>query len=978
MEGHADAHDAMLCIQTGAKVSDSPRMRYDPRQFWLKSQAEMGAIFAEMPEALESTLIVADMCDLKMDFSGRHYPAFAAPAGYAGGHDYLQHLCADGLAARYGIDYYATLGISRPSNAVPPGGGGHAQAHAIASRLKHELGVIERSGFTDYFLVVSDFVNWAKAQGIPTGPGRGSGAGCMVAYTLGITAIDPHQYGLLFERFLNPERVSPPDLDIDFCQRRRGEVIDYVRQKYGADCVSGIVTFNTLGARAVLRDLCRVHSVSLADSDKLAKMIAESPDAALSPSHDDNAEFRGMVESSPTFQTIFQQAKILEGMNRNGGRHASGVLISSTPLEQIVPMVRYGDAGEMIAGYDGETVAELGLLKMDFLGLKTLSVIRDTEHHIRATAGYPQNFAIADIPLDDEATFKLLRSGRTLGVFQFESAGMQSLCRQINVSQFEEIAAANALFRPGPMDLIPEYVRGKRDPSTVTYMHPLLESICRETYGIMVYQEQVMQAAQTIAGYSLGQADLLRRAMGKKKPEEMAKQRSVFVAGAAATNGIEAELANKIFDVLERFAGYGFNKSHSVGYALLAYQTAYLKTHYPAQFMAALITSETGDTEKCALYCKEARAMGLKVHGPDVNASGAEFLPERQGVRYGLSGIKTVGDSAALAIVTNREEHGAYASLTDLVSRVDKRKVNRRALEALIKTGAFGSLDPVAGRLLANLDAEIAKAESTRKLEQEGQALLFDLAERERPVDEGPAEVDFPRAAALAAEKEFFGFYLSGHPLDDVMPLVEALSTHQPAELQTASDRTRFRLCGLVAELTVKPAKRDGRNWASFILDTPLGAFPLHCYSDNYEKVFDVIRGDRAVVLAGQVLRGDDGVRLSVSDMVDLEAVAPAVTATVTMRVSGPEAANFVARARAHSQRQPGDVRLSVFDANDESQTALLVKMPLAILRSMASHPAVEGAATEITAKEFRPERRPQYDPVMQNPFRRQREVVLG
>lgn len=970
MEGNADAHDAMLCIQTGAKISYGNRLRYDPRQFWLKSQAEMGVIFAEMPEALENTLLVAEMCDFKMDFTGRHYPAFPVPAGFVGSSDYLQHLCAVGLFNHYGINYYATLGIQRPPQTpnARAGASDRADGRLIAERLRHELTVIERSGFVDYFLVVHDFVNWAKDNGIPVGPGRGSGAGCMVAYALGITAIDPHRYGLLFERFLNPERVSPPDLDIDFCQRRRGEVIEYVRRKYGAECVSGIITFNTLGAKAVLRDLCRVHSVPLVEANKLSKLIPEGPEATIFSAHNDNPDFRGLIESSATFQTIFHQAKVIEGMNRNGGRHASGVLISSTPLEQIVPMVSYGDSGEMIAGYDGETVAELGLLKMDFLGLKTLSVITDTQRHIRETDGCPVDFDIRNIPLDDEATFKLLRSGRTLGVFQLESAGMQSLLRQINVSCFEEIAAANALFRPGPMDLIPEYVRGKRDPSTVTYMHPLLESICKETYGIMVYQEQVMEAARVIAGYSLGGADLLRRAMGKKKPEEMAKQRSVFVAGAAAANGIEAELAHKIFDVLERFAGYGFNKSHSVGYALLAYQTAYLKTHYPAHFMAALITSETGDTEKCAMYCKEARTIGLPVLGPDVNASGSEFRPEGHGIRYGLSGIKTVGDAAALSIVTHREEHGAYSSLADLVARLDKRQVNRRALEALIKTGALGSIELVPGRLLANLDAAIASAENSRKLELSGQSMLFDMAEPDRPVDEGPAEVDFPRSAALAAEKEFFGFYLSGHPLDDVMPLVEALSTHQPSELQTALDRTRFRLCGLVSELLVKVAKKDGRNWASFVLDTPLGAYPLHCYSDNYEKVYDVIRGDRAVVLAGQVLRGEDGVRLSVSDMVDLEAVAPAVTATVSIRVAGPTAADFISRAKVLKERQPGEVQLVVFDGTTETQTTYRVKLPLATLRIMTCHSAVETEATQITAKDFTPERRSGYDPVIKNP----------
>jgi DNA polymerase-3 subunit alpha len=974
---HADAHDAMLCVQTGSKLSDSDRMRYDPRQFWLKTPEEMQQVFAEMPEAMRGTVEVADMCELKLDFKGKHYPTFAPPPGYQTSAEYLEHCCAQGLAERYGVDYYAQTGAARPSTApvVQTDGMAHPDAPAIAGRLKHELDVISRTGFTDYFLVVGDFVNWAKEQKIPVGPGRGSGAGCMVAYTMGITAIDPHKYGLLFERFLNPERVSPPDLDIDFCKRRRGDVIEYVRQKYGERCVSGIITFNTLGAKACIRDLCRVHGVPLGETDKLAKLISEEPDAELKSAHDENAEFRGMVASSPTFQTIFEQAQVLEGLVRNPGKHASGILIASKPLEDVVPMVRQGDEGEMVAGFDGETVAEMGLLKMDFLGLKTLSVISDAQGHIRQQPGM-EDFDVEKVPLDDEDTFKLLRSGRTIGVFQFESSGMQGLCRQINVSKFEEIAAANALFRPGPMDLIPEYIRGKNDPSTVTYLHPSLEGICRETYGIMVYQEQVMQAAQIVAGYSLGQADLLRRAMGKKKPEEMAKQRSVFVEGAARVNQIDADKANGIFDILERFAGYGFNKSHSVGYATLAYQTAYLKAHHPAEFMAALLTSEIGDTEKCAKICQEVRAMGLEVLGPDVNTSWSEFRPEGKGVRYGLSGIKTVGTAAADTIVSAREEHGLFESLDDLVARVDKRAVSRRTIEALIKTGAFGGLEAKPGRLLSRLDAAIANAEDTRQMERSGQGLLFDMPEAEAAVEDGPSEVDFPRAAVLAAEKEFFGFYLSGHPMDDIMPLVESLSTHLPSDLQTAQDRTAFRLCGLVSELTVKQAKKDQRNWAMFVLDTPHGGYPLHAYSDAYEKIFDVIRGDRPVVLSGRVLRGEDGVRLSVSDMVDLEAVAPAVISHVSIAVDGPEAANFVNRAGALAKKAPGEVEMTVENVSDGSKSEYSARIVLGSLRTMFQHPAVLKDQFMVDAKPFQPNTRPIRDPVFQNRFGREPTLV--
>ena len=981
MQGDANAHDALLCISTGRKISDADRIRYDARAFWLKTPGEMEQLFGEMPEALTNTKVVADMCDLKLDFSGKHFPTFATPAGFADTKQYLEYACARGLATRYGINYYDLSRTPPPPGAAPiePKGERHPQAQAVADRLKHELGVITKTGFTDYFLVVADFVDHAKSINIPVGPGRGSGAGCMVAYALGITDIDPFRYGLLFERFLNPERVSPPDLDIDFHQGRRGEVIEYVRQKYGEDCVSSIITFNTLGARGVMRDLCRVHDVPLNEADKLAKLLPDTPDTELAKSFDEVSEFRGVVTASPTFHNIYDEALVLEGLNRNAGKHASGVLIASKPLDTVIPMVRYGDEGEMISAYDGETVGELGLVKMDFLGLKTLDVIQDSERHIRRGHKGQESFDIKNIPLDDEATLKLLRDGRTVGIFQFESPGMQSLCRQIGISRFEELSAANALFRPGPMDLIPEYIRGKKDPASVHYMHPLLEGVCKETYGIMVYQEQVMQAAQIIAGYSLGQADLLRRAMGKKKKEEMEKQRQVFVAGSAKTNGLKEADANKIFDVLERFAGYGFNKSHSVGYALLAYRTAYLKSHYPAEFMAALLTSEIGDTEKSASLCAETRAMGLEVLRPDINASGSEFLPEGRAVRYGLAGIKTVGVQAAEAVITARDEHGPYESLDDMAARVDKRQVNKRTLEALIKTGSFVSLEPNTGRLLARLDTALANAEDARIMEKTGQGLLFEMPEAPPAVETGPAEEDFPQSAALAAEKQYLGFYLSGHPLDDVMPLVEALSSHLPAELQTAHDQSQFRLCGLVAEMAVKQTKKDGRNWAALTLDTPHGVVPLHCYSDSYEKNHDALRAGRPVVMSGKVLRSDDGVRLSVAEVVDLEAVTPALVSRVDVQVAGPEKDNFVQRAEQLAKRVPGpvDVMVSWIKGEGEAAAEFLspyrMRMTLGILKAMHQHPAVKEGAFSVAAKPFTPNTRPIRDPVMQNVFGRDR-----
>jgi len=705
----AGPHDTLLCIQTGAKLIDQDRMRFGSQQFYLKSRDEMAQLFGEIPDSLTNTLAVAEMCDLSIPFpkGSERYPRYPLPPEVKTGlPGYLKQLCIDGLKRRYGVDY-ETAGSATDT---PTG----ARAAELRERIDYELSIIKQTGYTDYFLVVWDFIHWAKQHGIPVGPGRGSGAGSLVAYTLGITDLDPLRFRLLFERFLNPERVSPPDFDIDFCMRRRGEVIDYVRQKYGNDCVANIITYGTLGAKMVIRDVSRVHSLPYADADRLAKMIPDELNISLEDAIAKSAELRAEIEQNRTAREIVTEARVLEGMVRNTGKHAAGIIITDHPLEEYVPLTL--QEGDVTVQYDMSAVSKLGLLKMDFLGLKTLTVVADAVGNIRRTAD--PSFDIESISLEDPRTFALLNSGRTTAVFQLESGGMQNLCRQLQVSSIDEIIALIALYRPGPMEWIPDYIRGKKDPSTVKFPHPLLEEVCHETYGVMVYQEQVMEAAKVIAGYTLGGADMLRRAMGKKDPVAMAEERGKFVAGAKRIHGIKEDVSNAIFDILNKFAGYGFNKSHSAAYAIISYQTGYLKANYPVQFMAAVLSSELGNAEKVSHFIDEALAMGLPVLGPDVNESREMFTPvfvaspqpdEPAGkIRFGLAGIKGVGEQAAQKIIAEREGAGPFRNFNDFVLRVDARAINKRVLENLVATGAFDFSGAAREELFARIDDTLA------------------------------------------------------------------------------------------------------------------------------------------------------------------------------------------------------------------------------------------------------------------------------
>ncbi len=869
-------HDALLCIQTGSKLDDPKRMRYDAREFYLKSREEMEELFKEAPEAITNTFAVAEMCEVKLPFGENNYPVFTMPPEISSkvedNDSYLLFQCVEGMKNRYQLDYLPLDSREEETD---------KKIQELSERLDYELSVISKTGFNDYFLIVADFMLWAREQGIPVGPGRGSGAGCLVAYLLGITDIDPLRFGLLFERFLNPERVSPPDFDIDFCMRRRGEVIEYVREKYGRDCVANIITFGTFGAKMVMRDVARVRDLPYAEADKLAKMVPDDLNISLDEALEKSPEFKSEYEKNPIAKQIVDTGKVIEGMVRNVGTHAAGVIIADRPLRELVPLTTQD--GVLTTQYPKDPVEDLGLLKMDFLGLKTLTVIAEAENHIRKKKGLG-GFRVGDAPLVDELTFKLLNEARTIGVFQLESEGMRRLCRQMSISSVDEIIALIALYRPGPMDWIPDYIKGKEDPSTIKFPHPLLEDICQETYGVMVYQEQVMEAARLVAGYTLGGADILRRAMGKKKPEEMAKQRKIFVKGAYETNEISEKKANEIFSILEKFAGYGFNKSHSAAYGIISYQTAYLKANHPVDFMAGVLACDLGNSDKLSHFIGECVEMGIPVLGPDVNESGENFTPiegkeEKAGsIRFGLSAVKGVGDVAGKIIVEEREKEGPYLSFTDLVGRVDGKAANKRVLECLIKSGAFDVFEKNRALLLADLDRAMGEAQLIRRDREVGQVNLFDLMGDEELEDSNSSKQggfspsmesrDIPamdELEKLKLEKELLGFFLSGHPVDTLAGIGPLFDTINSEKIENLEGRRSFRLCGVLADLERRYTKKDAKPWARFNLLTKEKDYSLPMFTEAYEKYGSKLEEGSIVVVEGVASHRDGETRLTVN-----------------------------------------------------------------------------------------------------------------
>ena len=853
-----EAHDVMICIGTGKLLFDSDRMRYSP-EVHFKTAQEMRELFADYPESCDNTLEIAERCNVTLHLdatSSEKYPQFDSPDG-SPREEYFRKVCEEGMSERYAdgrLELLANYLENSPEE----------MQQVLVDRLDYEIGIINQLGFASYFLITADFIQWGRDQGIPVGPGRGSAAGSLVAYTLGITDICPMRFGLLFERFLNPERVSPPDVDIDFCQGRRAEVIEYVRQKYGERCVSHIITYGTLGAKSVLRDISRVMGLSYGDGDRLAKMIEAKPGVKLKGEYDSKEELREMIEGSSSYRELWGHALKLEGLTRNVGIHAAGVVIGDRDLDEHVPLTR-GNEGEVVTQYDMGAITEVGLLKMDFLGLKNLTVIQDAVNHIHK---HTPDFDIRMISLEDQPTFDLLDRGETMGVFQLESGGMTETCKRYGVRKIEDIIDLLALYRPGAMQFIDEMIEVKEGRQKAVYEHPLLEEICGDTYGIMIYQEQVQNAAKMLAGYTLGGADILRRAMGKKKPSEMAKQRDLFVKGAKEVNGIDAKLANRIFDKIANFAGYGFNKSHSACYGHISYWTAYLKANFPVEFMAALLSNEINNTDKIGVFVAECHRMGIEILPPDLNRSQLRFAPEEangcKAIRYGLAAIKNVGEAAMAKAIASREEEGEFESLEEFTNRLDSKIVNKRILENLTKAGALDWTSETRAGIFGRLEVVVASASSAQRDKAAGQGALFDtmdFAGAPEPVAEvgaGPAVEEWPKEERLEQEKELLGFYVTGHPLDKFRGLIDSDKFEQLGlvdELDLMDGRgkvdrrKRFAFAGMIRSVEHRTTKM-GKPFGILVVEDFTGSREMMCWAESYSPAREA-----GLMEAGQIIK---------------------------------------------------------------------------------------------------------------------------
>ncbi len=852
---HAAAHDALLCLQTQTVLSNPKRMRYASPEFYMKTPAEMEALFAETPEALRNTLLIAERCNAEIRFGEPHFPVFKAPDGLDQ-KNYLIKLCREGVTRCYGIQ-----DMSHPKN---------DKEREVVDRLNYEMRVIETTGFVNYFLVVWDFIRYARSRNIPVGPGRGSGAGSLMAYVLGITGIDPLRYGLIFERFLNPERVSPPDFDIDFCQSRRGEVIEYVKQKYGAANTAQIITFGTMGARLVIRDVGRVMEVPYKECDRLSKMVPDDPKITLRDALKDSAEFEETYRKDPVCRRIIDTSMVLEGLCRNQSTHAAGVVIGEKPLDEIIPLALDKHNDSVVTQYPMEPLGEIGLLKMDFLGLKTLTVIQSAIDLLAQRTG--ETLKAEQFPVDDAKTYELLNRGDTVGVFQLESTGMRELVRRVGIDRIEDLIAMIALYRPGPMNMLDEYVARKTGKREVVYDHPLLEPILRETYGVMLYQEQVQKAANVLAGYSLGQGDILRRAMGKKKAEEMEKQREIFIRGCAKVNKIPAAKAEKIFDTLVKFAGYGFNKSHSAAYAIIAYWTAYLKAHAPAEFMAALLSSEMGNADKLPVFIQESREMQLEVLGPDVNESDVRFKPLEGAVRFGLAGIKGVGAGAAERIVAERREKERYAGLLDFCTRLDGQVVNRKVLESLVRAGAFDNTGMHRARLFHGIDFALSRGSAAARDRRSGQGSLFGGFNETATGSSGefPDVEPWSQSDLLRQEKELLGAYMSGHPLTEYADLLQRYRLSTVSALKDLPDRQATRICGIVSSLDVK-VTRHKQTMAVMQIEDMEGSVEVVAFPEEFQRYRNAIAKDVPVLVCGEVSLRDGYPKVTVQELYPLQ-----------------------------------------------------------------------------------------------------------
>ena len=843
-----EAHDILLCIQTGKKVSDENRMRYEGGQYYVKSEEEMRKLFPYAPEAIENTHKIAERCNVEIEFGVTKLPRFDVPEGYDSW-GYLNHLCDEGFAMRYPND-----------------------DGTLRARLDYELGTIKSMGYVDYFLIVWDFINFAKSHGIAVGPGRGSAAGSIVAYCLKITDIDPIRYQLLFERFLNPERVSMPDIDVDFCFERRQEVIDYVVRKYGKDRVAQIVTFGTLAARGVLRDVGRVMDMPYAFVDSIAKMVPQELNITLDRALKTNPEFKTLYDTNEQVKELVDMSMRLEGLPRHTSMHAAGVVISQKAVDEYVPLSRAQD-GSLTTQFTMTTLEELGLLKMDFLGLRTLTVIQNAVR--MAEQGHGCKIDVDHIDYNDKAVLDSLGTGKTDGVFQLESTGMKNFMKELKPQSLEDIIAGISLYRPGPMDFIPQYIRGKNHPETITYDCPQLESILEPTYGCIVYQEQVMQIVQKLAGYTLGRADLVRRAMSKKKAAVMQQERQNFVYGNEAegvpgciSRGIPENVANKIYDDMIDFAKYAFNKSHAAAYAVVAYQTAWLKYYYPVEFMAALMTSVIDNSTKVSEYILTCRQMSIGILAPDVNESESAFSVSGGAIRYGLNAIKSIGRPVIESIIAERKAGGPYVDLSDFIHRLPGKDVNKRVVENLIKSGAFDSFPANRRQMMLIYGQIMDEAAQKKKTELAGQMSLFDFAaeeDKEAFKVKIPVVAEYNKGDLLAFEKEVLGFYISGHPLEEYEEQWKRGISHvttdflppEDGELPKVHDGERATVGGMITTKTMKATKTN-KMMAFITIEDLVGTVEVIVFPRDYEKIGKMLNVDDKVFVSGRISAEED------------------------------------------------------------------------------------------------------------------------
>jgi DNA polymerase-3 subunit alpha len=918
-EDDAHAQDVMLCIQTGKSIQETNRMKFEGTQFYVKSSDEMLRVFKDAPEVLSRTLDIAERCNLRLEKVPSPFPHFDVPDGFTLD-SYFEHITRQGFARRM-------------ENLRSAAAGGRLK-HSLAEyeqRLAREIAIIQQMKFSGYFLIVWDFIRYAREHGIPVGPGRGSAAGAVVAYSLGITDIDPLQHELLFERFLNPERISMPDIDIDFCMNRRGEVIEYVTHKYGRENVAQIITFGTMAAKAAIKDVGRAMDMPYSDVDRIAKMVPTTLNIKLDDALTESAALQEAYQKDPQVRQLLDTARKLEGLVRNSGVHAAGVVISPRPLIELVPLHKTKN-DEIVTAFDMVAIEKMGLLKMDFLGLTTLTILDDT---LKLIAQKGTSLTLDGIPLEDQETYeKVFHKGLTSGVFQFESSGMRDVLRRYQPNSIEDLTALNALYRPGPIQggMIDDFIERKHGRRKIEYELPELKEILEETLGVIVYQEQVMQAANKLAGYSLGEADLLRRAMGKKNAEEMAKQRERFVQGATQ-RGFPPKRIEKIFDLMAQFAGYGFNKSHSAAYALLAYHTAYLKTHHPIEFMAALLTSITGDTDSVVKYINECREMGIAVEPPDINVSDANFTPHGQAIRFGLAAVKNVGGNAIESIGAARKKLDRnFKSFYEFCEEVDLRLLNKRVLESLIKSGAMDGFGRRA-QLMQALDTAIEQAQKMQRDAESGQHGLFGVFADEtaqQANDALPNVPDWDEHTRLAAEKEILGFFITGHPMEkykEKLADLNALSTEDIAAMKksTAKDEN-ITTAGLISGLRVAKSRR-GELWAQAALEDMSGKVELLVFPEAYRKLVEKVKLEVPVLIRGGV-RIEEGAnpKVTANEIIPLDEARVPLPKALRIRIPLENATgNTVDALHALFNQSKGEAKV-LFDLEREGDFMVVME----------------------------------------------------